>query len=79
MTGRKNGAFTEDIDLAKIKALAKANGATVNDFMTAVLSNTMYKYFEQHRSEEFEGVNKKGPLGYSIPSQINIGMPYSLR
>ena len=79
MSGRKNGAYTEDIDLPKVKALAKANGATVNDFMTAVLSNTLYKYYDQHKNEKFEGVKKAGPDGYEIPKRINIGMPYSLR
>lgn len=79
MSGRKNGAYTEDIDLPKLKALAKANGATVNDFMTAVLSNTIYKYFDDHKNEKFEGVKCVGPNGFNIPKKINIGMPFSLR
>jgi NRPS condensation-like uncharacterized protein len=79
MSGRKNGAYTEDIDLLKLKALAKANGATVNDFMTAVLSNTIYKYFDDHKNEKFEGVKSVGPNGFIIPKKINIGMPFSLR
>jgi hypothetical protein len=78
MTGRKNGAYWEDIDLPLLKTVAKANGATVNDFMTAVLSVTMYKYCEDHRNEKFEGL-KTGPNGFEIPKSINIGMPYSLR
>jgi NRPS condensation-like uncharacterized protein len=51
MSGRKNGAYTEDIDLARVKAIAKANGATVNDFMTALLSNSLYKYFVDHKDD----------------------------
>lgn len=78
MSGRKNGAYTEEIDLAKVKAVAKANGATVNDFMTALLSVTLYKYFEDHRHDKFEGI-KTGPNGFEIPKRINIGMPFSLR
>jgi hypothetical protein len=78
MTGRKHGAYTEDIDLLAVKALAKANGATINDFMTALLSNTLYKYFVDHKDDKFEGV-KTGPNGFEIPKRINIGMPYSLR
>ena len=78
MSGRKNGAYTEDIDLVRIKAVAKANGATVNDFITALISNTIYKYFEEHRNDKFEGI-KTGPNGFEIPKKINIGMPFSLR
>lgn len=39
----------------------------------------MYKYFDEHKNEKFEGVNKPGPNGYEIPKRINIGMPFSLR
>lgn len=66
MSGRKNGAYTEDIDLPKVKALAKANGATVNDFMTALVSVTMYKYFDEHKNDKFDGI-KTGPNGFEIP------------
>ena len=37
--------------------------------MCALLSNTLYQYFENHKDEKFGG----------IPKYINMGMPYSLR
>ena len=37
--------------------------------MMALLSNTLFEYFDNHKSED----------GGRIPSTINIGMPFSLR
>lgn len=50
MTGKKNGAFTTDLDLAEMKAYCKQQNCTINDYTTAVISNTLYDYFERHRS-----------------------------
>ena len=45
MTGKKNGAFCQDYDLDAIKAYCKGHSCTINDFMTANLSVTLYQYF----------------------------------
>lgn len=68
-TGRKNGAFSEELDLNEIKAYTKQRGVTLNDYMICVLSTTLYEYFDR-RKEEWDDV---------IPRSINIGMPISLR
>ena len=46
--------------------------------MTALLSVTVFKYFEDHRYDKFDGI-KTGSNGFEIPTSINIGMPFSLR
>ena len=48
MTGKKNGAFTCDLDVVKIKQFCRLNDCTVNDYTTALISNTLYEYFENH-------------------------------
>ena len=41
VTGRKNGAFSQELSLVKIKTLAKRLECTHNDFMTVLLSQTL--------------------------------------
>jgi hypothetical protein len=48
MTGRKNGAYTRDIDITKIKLFSKANNCTVNDTIAALLSCSLHSYFQNH-------------------------------
>lgn len=50
MTGRKHGAFTEDLDLVQIKQFCKQNSCTIHEYTTCVLSNTFYEYMENHRT-----------------------------
>ena len=69
MTGIKNGAYSTDFNLEEIKLALKKKTCSLNDYMMAVLSNTLYEYFENHKSED----------GGRIPKSINIGMPFSLR
>ena len=45
MTGKKNGAFTRELDIKKIKSFSKDNNCTVNDTISALLSSSLYKYF----------------------------------
>lgn len=68
-TGKKNGAFTNDINVDEIKALCKAKGCTINDYMMATISTVMYEYFD-NRKADWKGV---------IPDSISIAMPFSLR
>ena len=48
MTGKKNGAFSRNLDINKIKNFSKNNDCTVNDVISALLSCSLYKYFENH-------------------------------
>ena len=52
MTGRKNGAFTTDLDIDEIKEFSKMRGCSLNDYMMALLSNTLYEYFDNHKAED---------------------------
>lgn len=63
-TGKKNGAFTCDMDLSKIKKLCKEIGCTHNDMMTTLLSNTFFEHFKNN--------------GESHKS-VNVGMPFSMK
>ena len=45
-TGRKNGAFSCEMDLSKIKKLCKQIRCTHNDRMTTLLSNTFFEHFK---------------------------------
>lgn len=48
MTGKKQAAHSKDLDLMAIKSWCKNNGCTVNDYSCALLSTTLYEYFEKH-------------------------------
>jgi NRPS condensation-like uncharacterized protein len=73
MSGKRNGFFIFDIEQKRMKAFCKSVGCTINDYTTAVISNTLYEYFQNHKNEQFNGST------YDIPQSIDIGMPYSLR
>jgi len=69
MTGIKRGAFTEDLNFDDLKTFCKSKEVTINDYWCALLSNSLYQYFENHKNEKFGG----------IPSYVSMAMPYSLR
>ena len=48
ITGKKNGAFTEDFNLELIKKFTKKNGCSINDYIGALLGTGLYEYFEKH-------------------------------
>ena len=52
LTGRKQAAFSKDIDMPAIKAWCKKNSCTVNDYSCAILSSTMYEYFERYQEQD---------------------------
>lgn len=54
MTGRKRGAYTGNLQPLKMKAYCKQRGITINDYCTAVLSNTLFEYFNTHQIVEGE-------------------------
>jgi len=49
MTGRKNGAYSMEIKINDIKALAKLKSCTVNDYVMGLYSNTLYQYFDSKK------------------------------
>ena len=69
MTNRKNGAYTQDLNLAEMKAICKLKNCTLNDYIMSVYSNTLYEFFDQ----------EKHKWNDKIPTKINIAMPISLR
>ena len=44
LQGKKNGAFSKEIDLLKIKEVSKRTGYTINDIMLAVTGMSLKKY-----------------------------------
>ena len=71
LSGDKSGSFTEDLNLAEIKAFCKAKKCSINDYCGALLGNTLYEYFENHKEEH--------GLKFEIPDYIDTLMPYSFR
>lgn len=69
MTGIKRGAFTEDFVIDDMKAFCKTKNVTINDYLCALISNSLYQFFENHKNEKHGG----------IPKSVNMGLPFSLR
>lgn len=57
---KKRGAFTREIEIAKVKALAKKFDATVNDCVMAIISNGFYRYFSRNGTKY--GEMRDGPI-----------------
>jgi len=70
ITGKKKGAFSMDLNIKDIKEASKKLGCTVNDFTTAILSNTIHEYFQRHIDQAPEN---------SELESIRVFMPFSLR
>ena len=64
VSGSKRAVIGDSFDITDLKTLAKQNGATFNDVMMAILSVSMYKYFES-----------KG----KIEDEITLGLPTSFK
>ena len=71
MSGVKKSAFKEYIDLNHFKKYAKLNGCTLNEYATALMSQSFHDYFKKYSK-----VNGKT---YPIPDSILFCMPFSLR
>ena len=63
--------MVEGLPLEKMKEYCKKNNCTINDYTTALLSNTIYEYMSTQ--QVIDGKE------FRIPECINIGMPFSLR
>jgi NRPS condensation-like uncharacterized protein len=64
LTGEKHGFISDDWDVTEIKAASKKNGASFNDFMMAMISVALYRFFEQRGR---------------IENRIRISIPVSFR
>ena len=61
MTGKKNGAFTREIDINKIKQYSKENNCTINDTFTSILSCSLYNYFDMNQNDNPDARDGKIP------------------
>jgi diacylglycerol O-acyltransferase len=73
--GRDKGvAWSEPVSLAEVKAVAKANGCTVNDVLVASVAGTLHDYLEAHDARcssvtFMVPVNLK-PIDLSLPDDL---------
>lgn len=68
-TGKKNGWYSNDLNVNAIKTFSKeVANCTVNDYTTTLLSTALHEYFVNHT-----------PEGQKVATQVNAGMPFSLR
>ena len=72
ITGKKNGAFSSDIDLATMKLWCKKNNCTINDYTTAIVCKAMHQYCLDHSQDE-DGTQ------FKIPDSLMFGIVFSLR
>ena len=73
MSGKKRAVASRDIDIKEVKKISKDRNCTVNDVLSAFISNGMYAYFSRNA-----GMHEDLGDG-QVPKQINFGMPFSLR
>jgi hypothetical protein len=69
-TGKINGA-TKDLDMVRVKAFCKEQSCTINEFTTALLSQTIHEYMTKHPTVDGKDL--------AVPDQIRIANAYSLR
>ena len=72
LSGVKKFRHTKDYALDRIKQSAKAKKVTINDFISAVLSQTVAIFLEQRGQSHIENLN------VSIPINIKFHQPESL-
>ena len=72
LSGKKKGVCKFDLDctLPQMKQFCKQNDVTFNDFVFAVMSNSIYEYFQKYKSE--------GPPNQQLDS-VQCGFAMSLR
>ena len=71
MTGIRKASFSNELDLTKMKDFCKRNGCTINDYTSSLVANSLYEYFDNHKSD------RGGP--WVIPDSVSMNMPFSLR
>ncbi len=69
----KRAAWSAPIPLDEVKAVAKANGATVNDVLVAVVSGAVRRYLAQ-RGESIDGIeiNAMVPVNLRPPGEADL-------
>lgn len=66
LSGRKQVAWSEPLDLGEVKATAKALGGTVNDVLTAAATGALHAFLRDS--------------GTALPAEeIHVAMPFNLR
>jgi diacylglycerol O-acyltransferase len=73
----KGVAWADPLPLAEVKAVAKANGATVNDVLVACLAGALHNYLATHHavggSVSFMVPVNLRPLNASLPDELGNG------
>jgi len=74
---QKGVAWADPLPLADVKAVAKANGATINDVLVACLAGSLHAYLSAHHAvggsvSFMVPVNLK-PLDQSLPDELGNG------
>ena len=69
IANKKHTAFALNLPLEEMKKYCKENNCTINDYTTALLSNSLYEYLTLHKAH--------GKT--DCPPEICISLPYSMR
>ena len=72
LSGIRRAAATREIDIKKVKAIAKNSGATVNEVMCTFLSQAFYAYFSRN-------AGMTANLPDQVPKWLKYGLPVSMR
>jgi NRPS condensation-like uncharacterized protein len=75
LSGEKACGINMDLPIKDIKEYCKNNKCTVNDYCSALLGTSLYKYFDSQKQKQ-EKENKKV---IDIPRAVHIAIPFSLR
>ena len=65
LKGKKNGAFTKDIPLEKLKEISRDSGYTINDIIMALTGLVLKKYLMS--------------VGDTKTKHLHLGVPFSIR
>jgi hypothetical protein len=71
MSAKKEGAFSLDFDLPKIKTFCKKNGCTFNDYMMTIVNMSLREYMVKNQTIK--------DTTYPIPETITCSAIFSLR
>lgn len=74
-SGTKTGGWSYNLNLKGMKAYCKQNACTINDYTTSVLSTSLHEYFAKEEKRQIASGEEVAP----VPSQIHVGIPFSLR
>jgi len=75
LSGKKTFGYNFDLNLQGMKDYCKAKNCTINDYCSALLSVSLYEYFELEEKRAIAAKEK----AYKMPPSINCAVPFSLR